>query len=813
MRNICFLCFLYLIPLTVSAQYITPGNHLTLSFEDLVAMSDGAVLQDGDIFLVNSDLIISATDKLVISEESYIRVAAGKRIEILGQFISDPNYGTVTFTAQDTLSVANNFRGFRFDNAEPSLFRNTTVKYSGGIQLLGTFVEFNQCVIRNNGTSNTSSAITFSNTSPIIRHCDFIENLQSAIGSAANVQGSPIIQHNRFIHNVTNNTNRPQINLGPGVPSDTLRIENNYIEGNFSLSGGIAVATLTGGTIVASIRNNTITNNRYGYTQVGNNISSIIEGNQFIDNNLETNPLSGGSGINFFGSNTTNVSIVRNNLITGNLWGITIQGNAQPSFGTEQSPGGNVIFQNGNSGETYALYNNTPQSIQAVGNYWGDNSEAFAESVIFHKPDDSSLGTVTYLPIKTLNPVFNSFGFLATDNTFLNEDILGEIDEDNATISISVPGDIQSLRPFADIDLGIEVSPALSQAYDFSDPIEFALSVPHENEPRVWTIQVTQVRNVWLQFVHKSADPELEFIDVYVDGNLFLESFEFRMATEMMHISGGSNLIIEVTKAGDSEVIASKDVTSNGSLVFHGVLEPDQFLPNPEGFNTNVSLSFFMHEIPLVEWVPIVNIFHAATDLPKIAFVNPNFNNGNSFFHTSYSITNDMFTFLGPEEDFFYLETRDQDTHEVIARFKLIFDDLPDVFVLYVSGFQNPGDNQNGAPLNVFAIDFDGNILELLNVTHTETNPELPLSFLLRQNYPNPFNPTTVISFDLPEASHVRLSIYTITGQLLRVLKNESLNSGTHTISFDATALSSGMYLYHLQAGEHTQTKKMLLVR
>jgi hypothetical protein len=90
---------------------------------------------------------------------------------------------------------------------------------------------------------------------------------------------------------------------------------------------------------------------------------------------------------------------------------------------------------------------------------------------------------------------------------------------------------------------------------------------------------------------------------------------------------------------------------------------------------------------------------------------------------------------------------------------------------------------------------------------------ELPQRFALEQNYPNPFNPATKIRYDVPNQSHVRISIYDVLGRQVQVLVNEELSPGTHTVEFDATRLASGVYIYRMEAGSFVQTRKMMLVK
>ncbi len=80
-------------------------------------------------------------------------------------------------------------------------------------------------------------------------------------------------------------------------------------------------------------------------------------------------------------------------------------------------------------------------------------------------------------------------------------------------------------------------------------------------------------------------------------------------------------------------------------------------------------------------------------------------------------------------------------------------------------------------------------------------------------NYPNPFNPTTTIQYEIPFSHNVKLKVFNIRGQLIRTLVDEQKAPGRYSIEFDASDLSSGVYLYRLVAGDFTQTKKMVLLK
>jgi len=88
-----------------------------------------------------------------------------------------------------------------------------------------------------------------------------------------------------------------------------------------------------------------------------------------------------------------------------------------------------------------------------------------------------------------------------------------------------------------------------------------------------------------------------------------------------------------------------------------------------------------------------------------------------------------------------------------------------------------------------------------------------PLQFELAQNYPNPFNPSTSIKFSIPQSSNVTLKIFNTLGQELITLIDQNMESGTHSINFDASKLNSGVYFYRLDAGSFSEVKKMTLVK
>ncbi len=90
---------------------------------------------------------------------------------------------------------------------------------------------------------------------------------------------------------------------------------------------------------------------------------------------------------------------------------------------------------------------------------------------------------------------------------------------------------------------------------------------------------------------------------------------------------------------------------------------------------------------------------------------------------------------------------------------------------------------------------------------------ETPAVYSLSSNYPNPFNPSTMISYEIGQSEHVKLSVYNVLGQEVMVLVNDVQQAGAHNVQFQAGTLASGIYMYRLEAGNFTSTHKMILMK
>ncbi|WP_313101315.1 right-handed parallel beta-helix repeat-containing protein [Epilithonimonas sp.] len=427
----------------INAQFTTPNNGTSYTLTSLSAAAPTVLVKNGLEYTLTADLTLSATDKLLINEDATLKVNSGIAIYIYGEYKTTA--GNFTITAS---TIGSPYRGIRFEDGSVVEMKNTRVEYGGGVRVLTTGFLMDNCILyKNNNTLSTSLASSaalafFQGTGHIVQNSQFLENSRAGINSGANTSVSVDILNNTFYGNNTDNGNYPQINMGP-AGTDSTRVVNNIITGNRlnTKAGGVSVSGLLGGTNRFRIEGNTITDNRYGITHQGAGSSGIIKNNIIENNNSENNPNLGGSGISLTG---TQKVIVRNNQIRGNLWGITLLSNAVIDLGTSDSEGNNVFKNNGNGGTTTAFFNNTPNTVNAIGNCWREgelSNDAMVQTVI----GSLNPNTVNFKPYKcaeTLavsdfqkskinvypNPSKNHF-FLETENAgnIVIQDISGKV--------------------------------------------------------------------------------------------------------------------------------------------------------------------------------------------------------------------------------------------------------------------------------------------------------------------------------------------------------------------------------------------------
>ena len=469
------------------------GGVYTLA--DLATLLPNAIqVTSPNHYRIMQNVTLEPQDTLLLqTTDEYVLVDNGKEITILGSLQTQER--TTPLLIQGD-SMQNNYFEIYFESTSLSTLKKVHVQYCQHIKLINSAIHIESCEFDH----FSDHVISYLNCDPVIENSYFHDNQACAIQSAINTDGCPRILNNVFYNNVLANTNNPQINIGPGT-NDTIFIVGNRIEGVAStMSGGIGIANLTNPAITkVVVRDNVITHNRYGYTQNGYRISSLIADNQFIENDLEVNPNNGGSGISIYGYDTTCAAKLRHNLITGDLWGVTAIYYHHVDMGTEDDYGYNILYNNGNGGVEYELYNNASSNMNAVGNYWGCDNEAAAEAVIFHQVDNASYGLVNYQPIYLVEPEITRFDLLMENNPealYYYGDMYGEITADDTIlfyVGCVVP-DLTHIYPTITKPFWVTVTPDETEAQDFlgdweNNSVIYVAATPHQST-RTYVVRV-----------------------------------------------------------------------------------------------------------------------------------------------------------------------------------------------------------------------------------------------------------------------------------------------------------------------------------
>lgn len=416
MKKLLLIIGLTLVQVTLTmGQWASPGNGTTYTMRDLVEVSGGCVTHAGGSgpYLVHNDLTIAPNDRLTVVAEDFTSIDADA-----GGIICR---GNILITIQGGLTIdcgdidvylepdsVSRLRVMLDHTTEPCLFNRTKMYYLSGIYADESPVTFNDCMFQSFDKNEQHGAVVYNNCDPVFNNCIFQGNYGSAIASAEGGSGSPQIDRCEFRYNVLSKEDMPQLDFGPGG-DDTIRLLHSRVVGLYPLVGGILISDMqTHSATKVLVKGNFIADNRYGYLQQGVYIKALLCDNEIVCNQIAPLPEEDGFGVLVQGLSTHCQLTLRHNLIHSNLWGVLVYGKAVVDMGTAEEEGHNILYNNHNSSsgtdQEYALYVEGENDITAVGNYWGSDTEAYAEGVIYHRPDlGTDHGLVNYLPILTVN--------------------------------------------------------------------------------------------------------------------------------------------------------------------------------------------------------------------------------------------------------------------------------------------------------------------------------------------------------------------------------------------------------------------------
>ncbi|AXJ00488.1 Por secretion system C-terminal sorting domain-containing protein [Cyclonatronum proteinivorum] len=316
-----------------------------------------------------------------------------------------------------------------------------------------------------------------------------------------------------------------------------------------------------------------------------------------------------------------------------------------------------------------------------------------------------------------------------------------------------------------------------------------------------------------VQLIHNAADPALANVDVYVDGGLLFGDVPFRGATPFFEAPASFTVSLTAAGAPIEDAVFEAEVELDGGesyyIIAQGVLDPEAFDSNPNGISTAFTLDIIEGA---VEGASVPNafdfiIYHGVTDAPAVDVVARDL----AALAENLSYTDVSEFFIQVPADVYTLDVNPAGTPDPVFSFDADLSAFAGRSgVVLASGFL---DASQGESFGLLAVLDTGEVAFLNPSTSLGPIDGVPVAFELSQNYPNPFNPTTQIQYALPEATDVRVEVFNISGQRVAVLVNGQQAAGVHNVTFDGSRLSSGVYLYRIQAGSFQQVRKMMLVK
>jgi len=376
--------------------------------------------------------------------------------------------------------------------------------------------------------------------------------------------------------------------------------------------------------------------------------------------------------------------------------------------------------------------------------------------------------------------------------------------------------------PFADLELGgypilVLASGFFSSDYAGEDNAIGLLAVLPDGTTEFLNLY-EENGDANVQIIHNSADPAAASVDIFVNGQIALPGVEFRTATEFINLPGDTPLDIVVTPAdaGIDAGIEFEGVEFSAGgyyyVVATGVLNPDEFAENPDGVDTNFFLDVIANASVTAEEDNFdFLLYHGATDAPAVDVAARDV----AVLAENVSYTDYTSDYISVPADSYVIDVFAAGGDTPLVSFDADVSPLGgSTGIILASGFLNPSANNDGPAFGVIVALPDGSVVELGMATSSEELiSDRPDQFELNQNYPNPFNPATTISYTLPVASEVRIDVFNVTGQQIATIVDTRQSAGQYTVQFDASALSSGVYLYRIQADNFTQTKRMTLIK
>jgi len=423
----------------------------------------------------------------------------------------------------------------------------------------------------------------------------------------------------------------------------------------------------------------------------------------------------------------------------------------------------------------------TPFDLAAAGTTFGA-SEGFVGLNVYHGSTDApSVDVLADGAVLVSDLMYGSFsGYV-------------EVPEADYTIGVAPTGG-ESIADFTAPLAGLGGNSAVVFASGFlsGDDPAFGLFAALEDGVVVELPAYVEPTTASVQVIHNSASPT---VDVYIDGALAVENFEYRTSTPVLELPTSFTVGIAPV---DGDVIAEFpfDLMDGGEYVVVATgLLGDATTP----FDLAAAGTTFGASEGFVG----LNVYHGSTDAPSVDVLADGAVLVSDLMYGSFSGYVEV-----PEAD--YTIGVAPTGGESIADFTAPLAGLGgNSAVVFASGFLSGDDPAFG----LFAALEDGVVIELPSYSNLSNSNILNKSFEITSLYPNPFNPTTTLTFQVPELTNINVDIYNINGQFVESLYSGFKNPGQHSINWNASNVSTGVYLIRMSSGSYVETSKVMLLK
>ncbi len=330
----------------------------------------------------------------------------------------------------------------------------------------------------------------------------------------------------------------------------------------------------------------------------------------------------------------------------------------------------------------------------------------------------------------------------------------------------------------------------------------------------VYSAEEAATANV--QIIHNAADPAAALVDVYINGGLALDDFEFRKATPFLELTANEEIQVSIAPSNSSSVadaIATFPFTLEADetyiIMASGVLDPSQF---DQSVNENIAFDLFVlnpaRQTAVSGAIAIdLTSFHGATDAPVVDVVAPGLGNITLIDDLTYGAFTEYASIPFVLNTPIDLNVVTDETQDLVGTFRQnLFDFAGQAITIFASGFLNPENNQNGEALGIFIATPSGVVLETENITTSVRSIE-PLEGI--SIFPNPAKSfITITGSDLVQEK-IFVEVFDLQGKLIKT-KQINLVNGNFNESLDLADLAAAAYTVRVKQGKKISVTKIV---